>query len=139
MGREFEPEIVILFCQHSLADDADLMREMRLASGFKPRPVIMPCTSKIEVSHLVKIFGQGADGIEVVGCADGKCRFLTGSNLAEKRVEYTRRFLGQLQLGADRLGMHRGEGLSGNQMLELAEKRAKAISLLGPNPMKKET
>lgn len=137
MGQDFTPEIVILYCQHCVAEDADLNGAMRQASGFKPRLVVMPCTSKVEVSHLIKILEQGTDGVQVVGCLDGGCQFLMGSSLAQKRVEYARRFLDELSFGADRLGMHRGEGLSADEVLALAENRAQAVNSLGANPMKK--
>jgi coenzyme F420-reducing hydrogenase delta subunit len=97
---------------------------------------MMPCSSKIEISHLLKILAEGADGVEVVGCAEKQCRFLDGNVRAEKRIEYARQLLDKIHMSMDRLGMDRGENLTVSQLKNLAEKRAHAVMTLAPSPMK---
>jgi coenzyme F420-reducing hydrogenase delta subunit len=99
---------------------------------------VLPCSSKTEVSHLFRILEHGtADGIEIVGCDRNQCRYLTGKNITEKRIEYARKLLDRIGMGSERLGMTRTDGLSAEELVEIAGKRAKALSSLGPNPMKK--
>jgi F420-non-reducing hydrogenase iron-sulfur subunit len=98
---------------------------------------MMPCSSKIEVPHILRVLEQGVDGVEVAACPESKCHFLVGSLRAEKRVDYTRRLLDEIQIGAERLGISRGTGLSAKKLMGLAERRAEAVKTLGPNPMKK--
>jgi len=133
----FEPEVVVLYCQHCIGDEADVTVELERVSGFTVRPAMMPCSSKIEVSYILKILEQGADGVEVVACPENKCRFLVGSLRAEKRIEYIRRLLDEISMGAERVGISRGLGLSAEKLISLAEERSKAVNALGPNPMKK--
>ncbi len=135
-GKEFEPEVVVLYCQYSVARDADIPAAEKQATGFKVRYILLPCSSKVEVPHLLKILEKGADGIEVVGCPDKVCRFLVGNVRAEKRVDYARGLLDQIGMGADRLAMSRAEAMSGGDILKLAESRADAVRELGPNAMK---
>jgi len=133
----FAPEVVVLYCQHCLNDGADVTTEANRASGFSVRPVMVPCSSKIEISYILRILEQGVDAIEVVACPEDKCRFLNGSKRTRKRVEYTRRLLDEINMGAERLGISHGPGLSAEKLIRFAAGRAEMARPLGPNPMKK--
>ena len=136
-NKSFEPEIVILYCQNCLAHNEEVKKSNNNGSGFKGRFLMMPCSSKVEASHVLKILSEGADAVQVVGCKTDHCRFLVGSMMAEKRIEYARKLLDESLMGADRLGMDRGENLTSKELIGIAEERAKAVRSLGPNPMKR--
>ena len=132
----FEPEIVVLYCQRCLAKDERIIRHQNKTPGFKANFLMMPCSSKVEASHVLKILSDGADGVQVVGCKVDHCRFLVGSSMADKRMEHARKLLDEILMGGARLGMDRGENLSSKELIGIAEERAKAVRPLGPNPMK---
>ena len=136
MKLNFKPEIVVLYCQHCVSKSADMKKNQNETSGVKTRFLMMPCSSKVEPSHVLKILAEGADGVQVVGCKSEDCRFLVGSMMAEKRIEHVRQLLEWIRMGAERTGMTRGENLSYKEMLGIAEERAKAVMALGPSPMK---
>ena len=138
-AADFEPEVVVLYCQQCVAEDADVAAAAKAVSGFKPRFEVMPCSSKVEASHVLKLIEQGADAVAVVGCPEKKCRFLVGSTMADKRIGYARRLLDEIRMGADRLGMDRAGPLAAQQLVEIAQRRAAAVRSLGPNPMKGAT
>lgn len=135
-GADFEPEVVVLYCQHCVAEEVAPEEVSRPVSGFKARFEVMPCSSKVEASHVLKLLERGVDAVAVVGCPEKQCRFLVGNVMAEKRIEYARDLLDEIHMGADRVGMNRGDRLSGAQLLQIAERRAEAVCPLGPNPMK---
>ena len=101
------------------------------------QPVMMPCSSKIEVPYVLKILERGADAVEVVACPADGCQFLVGSLRTEKRIDYVRGLLDEIHVGAERVGISRGPGLSVKDLAALAASRAEAIRSLGPNPMNK--
>lgn len=136
MSAVFEPEVVVLYCQHSTEPSVNLANSNRRLPGCLARFVIMPCSSKVEIEYLVKILEQGADGIQVVGCPERACRFLVGNTKAEKRIDRVRGMLEEIGFGVERVGMVRASGLSMDQLMEHARKRADAVRELGPNPMK---
>ena len=136
-NADFQPDVVVLYCQHCLAQNSEAKKKLDSGSRFKPRLLMMPCSSKVEVSHVLKILSEGADAVQVVGCKTDNCRFLVGSLMAEKRIEHTRRLLDESLMGADRLGMKRGQNLTFDELISFAEERAKAVKALGPNPMKR--
>lgn len=133
----FVPEILLLLCRNCRGADADISAISPKTDAFSLRASMLPCSSKVEVSALLKIFENGEDGVEVVGCGKERCRFLTGSTKASQRIQYTRRLLDEVELGADRLGMTHSEALSADALVELARLRAEAVKDLGPNPMKR--
>lgn len=133
----FDPEIVVLYCQHCVAADANVTIASQQVRGLTVRTSMMPCSSKVEIPHLLKILEQGADGVELVACPQDVCRFLVGSLKAEKRVDRASGLLDEIRMGGVRLGLSRRSKLSAQDLLALAQARAEAVKPLGPNPMKK--
>ena len=131
-----EPEIVVLFCQQSVNGTVELANAYRRLPGVRVRLIVLPCSSNVEVRQIVKILERGADAVQVVACAEESCRFLVGSSRAERRVEYVRRLLDEIDFGAERVGLVRGTNLSAEELLERARERADLIRELGPNPMR---
>lgn len=134
----FDPEIVVLYCQHCVAEPGRVNPAAAEGPGPAVRSTMIPCSSKVEISHLLTILEQGADGVEVVACPEDQCRFLVGSRMAQKRIDRARRLLDAIRMGAERVGFSRAEGLSAGDLLGLARARAEAVRPLGPNPMKEE-
>jgi F420-non-reducing hydrogenase iron-sulfur subunit len=132
----FDPEIVLLYCQHCVARDADVAVAAEQMRGLTVRPTMMACSSKVEVPHLLRILEQGVDGVELVACPQPECRFLVGSLKAEQRVNRAKGLLEEIHLGGQRLGLSRVHALSAGALLDLAVARAAAVQPLGPNPMK---
>jgi len=116
-----------------VSDDADVTQASVKTKGISVRSAMMPCSSKVQTSHLLKILDQEADGVEVVACPEGACRFLVGSKRTQKRVDYARKLLDEIQVGADRLGISRRTGLSGEELMKLATDRATAVQRLMNN------
>ena len=79
-----------------------------LQDSLRPMPaevkmVRIPCTGRISKALLFKPFEMGADGVALVGCKPGVCRYGTGNATAEKNVADTRDILDLLGLRKDRL------------------------------------
>ena len=136
MSDVFEPEVVLLYCGRALADGDRLPEGVRSGSGFRVRFVMMPCSSKIEIAHLIKLIEQGADGIQVVACPGSQCRFTVGSSRAEHRVRHARAILEEVGMSGERVGMVRRGGLSRDDVMAIADERGRAVRDLGANPMR---
>ena len=124
------PRVAVLYCQNSVKKDANIASAVEKFQDFTLHPAIMPCSSKIQVPHILKILDQEADGVEIVACPDKKCRFLDGSCRSGKRVGYARKLLDEINAGAERLGITYASCLSEKEFLELASKRARAVKEL---------
>ncbi len=67
------------------------------------RMIRIPCTGRITKSLLFRAFEMGADGVALVGCAPGSCRYGSGTPTAVRNVNDTRGILELLGLGKERL------------------------------------
>jgi len=130
-----QPELVVLYCRQSLAAEVKPFQGRRPGEGFNARLVLLPCSSKMEPRHLLKILEGGADGVLVVACPQDACRFLVGNSRAERRADYTRVLLDQVGMGAERLALVRGRGLDVDGVMKLAAGQADKLKQLGPNPL----
>ena len=79
---------------------------MRLQYPSNVRVIMMPCTGRVDVIHLLKAIEDGADGVYVAGCLEGDCHYLTGNLKARKRVDAVKKILGDLGIEEDRVAMY---------------------------------
>ncbi|MDH4239670.1 MAG: hydrogenase iron-sulfur subunit [Phycisphaerae bacterium] len=132
-----EPEVVLLYCQHGLCHEAKGSAWYQECAGLSIRAIMMPCSSKIEVSYILKLLESGADAVEVVACPEKSCKYLVGSLRAERRIEYVRGLLEKIGYAPERVGISRKLSQSPVQLMDLARARADAVRSFGINPMKK--
>ncbi len=133
--KDFTPDVALLCCQQCL-NDPGVTSGLLDVEGCRARLVVLPCSSKLEQSYLLKILANGTDAVQVVGCPEGACRFGVGSRMAQKRVERARTLLGQIGFGTERLAMDRRSGIGRRELVALASGRAEAVRPLGASPMK---
>jgi F420-non-reducing hydrogenase iron-sulfur subunit len=110
---------------------------MRLSYPANIKIVKLPCTGRVDVLYLLKIFEDGADGVYVAGCMEGDCHFLTGNLRARKRVEYVKKILDDVGIGGNRVEMYNMSAAQGPRFVEVAMEMMDRIKDLGPNPIKK--
>ncbi len=110
---------------------------MRLSYPTNVEIVRLPCTGRVQVSHILKAFEEGADGVYVAGCLEGECHYQTGNLRAKKRVQYAKKLLDFIGIGGDRLEMYNLSAAEGQRFVEIANEMVERIKKLGPNPLKK--
>ena len=110
---------------------------MRLNYPGSIRIVRVPCTGKVDVLHMLRAFEKGADGVYVVGCLEGECRFENGNLRARKRVEQAREILDAIGIGGERVKMYNLSSGEGTKFAEFAIEMTEKIKEMGPNPLKK--
>jgi F420-non-reducing hydrogenase iron-sulfur subunit len=100
---EREPKILALLCSecsYAAADDAG-GRHLDCPPGL--RVVRLPCTGRIDLEHIVRAYAAGADGVIILGCHPGDCRYRDGNTMALRRTILLRYTLEQLQIPPERL------------------------------------
>ena len=111
---------------------------MRLQYPSNIRIIMLPCTGKVDVIHLLRSFEKGADGVYVVGCLEGECQFNKGNIRAKKRVEYAKQILETVGVGGERLSMFNLSSSEAPKFMEIAKQMTEKIKELGPNPFKQK-
>ena len=99
-----------LFCCSSSLDPAELSYSNN-GQGVEIKVIPLPCSGKVDILYLTKAFETGADGVAVVTCKKGDCRYLEGNLRAQRRVEAVDALLEEIGLGRGRMVMiQMGEG-----------------------------
>ena len=109
---------------------------MRLQYPENIRIVSIPCTGKVDLIHLLRAFEKGADGVYLVGCLEGECRYIRGNLRARKRVEKAQTILESIGIGGERVQIYNLSSSEGPKFAEFATEMTEKITALGPNPIK---
>lgn len=98
--------------------------------------VRIPCTGRISKSLLFKAFEMGADGVVLMGCEPGSCRYGSGTVAACNNTEDTRDILELLGLSKDRL--RHATFLPGEwePLLGFLKDFCSRIRTMGPSPVR---
>ena len=96
-----KPLKIHLFCCSSSFDPGELTRGSEQSDEIRVIP--LPCSGKIDILYLTKAFESGADGVAIVMCKRGECRYLKGNLHAQKRAEAVDALLEEVGLGRGRM------------------------------------
>ena len=109
---------------------------MRLEYPSNVKIVRVPCTGKVDITHLLRSMQQGADGVYCVGCLEGTCHYNEGNLRCRERVEHVRNLLEEVGLEGDRVRMYNLSSGEGPTFAAYAKEMTEHIKSLGANPLK---
>jgi coenzyme F420-reducing hydrogenase delta subunit len=111
---------------------------MRLQYPPDIKVILVPCTGRVDIIHLLKAFEAGADAVFVAGCLEGECHYLMGNIRAKKRVNKVKKDLAQTGLEVERLEMFNLSSSDAPRFAALAKEMVERTLRLGPSPVKSE-
>lgn len=99
-------KIHIFYCSNCL--DTDALRKQIEINGngqgdHQIQTVSLPCSGKVNLLYLLKAFENGSDGVLLVTCGQGECKFLEGNLRARKRAMAVDSLLEETGLGKGRM------------------------------------
>ena len=89
-----EPVIVALMCNHHA-------KVIGVPNNVKAIPV--HCTSRIDILDMLKAFESGADGVAIIRCGSGTCKYRDIEPRVNARVKRVQDLLGMLKIESNRL------------------------------------
>lgn len=89
--------IALFYCIKAV--DRQVVKKLEENCEFDLRLVKMPCSSMVKEVFLLRALEAGAEAVLVLACPKGHCQFIDGNLRAAKRVERTRKMLGEAGLG----------------------------------------
>lgn len=134
----YEPQIIAFCCMHCAYAAADLAGSSRITYPPSLKIVSLPCTGRTDMGHILKSFEDGADGVLVAGCLEGRCHFQTGNLYARQRVDHVAGILDQIGMQSERVRMINISAGMGAKFAELANEFAETIRQLGPTGLTKQ-
>lgn len=111
---------------------------MRLQYPPDIKIIMMPCTGRVDILHLLKAFEAGADAVFVAGCLEGECHYLMGNIRARKRVNKVKKDFAQMGIEPERVEMFNLSSSEGPRFAAIAREMVERVLKLGPSPTKQE-
>lgn len=78
----------------------------------------LPCSGRLDTSHILKAFEKDADGVLIFACYDGACKFINGNAKTKKRLSHTKKILKEIGIDEWKVQMW---NLQENQEEKLSE------------------
>jgi F420-non-reducing hydrogenase iron-sulfur subunit len=91
--------IDLFYCSNSI-DPGQIERSV---TGYELKAIPLPCSGKVDLLYLTKAFETGADGVALITCRPGECKYLEGNLRARKRVEAVDSLLDEIGVGKGRM------------------------------------
>jgi F420-non-reducing hydrogenase iron-sulfur subunit len=124
----YEPKLVCFSCKFGwgyLTDENLLSRQIK---NWVP----IVCSGKVDSSHILNAFRQGADGVLILGCRGGDCHYQDGNYEAKKRVYLLHRILESYGIEKERLRIELSIDPEGSRIPQLVKEMSDRIAKLGP-------
>ena len=125
--------VLIFTCQYCSYAAADLAGSERRKYPANTSIIRLPCTGRIDESHLLAAFENGADGVMVAGCLEGTCHFLEGNYRARVRVKRVEAILESIGEGGHRVKMYNLSAGQGANFAKFVREFVGLIDNLGPS------
>jgi coenzyme F420-reducing hydrogenase delta subunit len=100
------------------------------------RMVRTPCTGRIDRAMMLKAFAKGADGVALVGCQPGTCRYGSGTATSQRNTHDVQRVLDIMGLGGERLRFATFLPEQSEELLSFLQEFSADIRRLGPAGVK---
>jgi F420-non-reducing hydrogenase iron-sulfur subunit len=131
MDKKFIPQLTVFHCINAFSET-----NWSSVGGknFEIKFIKLPCSSMVKDVFLLRAFEAGADGVVVLVCPEGQCRYVEGNIRAKKRVAWVKNLLDDIGIDGRRLSLSNiaaGDTAAATQIINDAVKN---LAGLGPNP-----
>jgi coenzyme F420-reducing hydrogenase delta subunit len=97
------------------------------------RLIRVMCTGRLDLSHVLRAFSKGADGVFIGGCHLNECNYITHGNFhALSMVNICRKMMQHIGLNPERLRIEFMSGSEANLFVEGVNDFVKTVKRLGP-------
>jgi len=127
-----QPRILIFACKWCGLIGADAAGKKRISLPSQFRVIPVECASLVEPDAILRALAGGIDGIAVLGCHIGGCRYNNANHTAIKRMELLQDLLDTTGIGSSRLLLSFGTAHEDYQFEEIIKGFFDEVSLLSP-------
>ncbi len=128
----FEPMILAFCCRWCSYAAADLAGSMRIQYPSKVRIMMIPCTGRLHIIHLLYALERGTDGVFVSGCLMGDCHYISGNEKATRRAAYVKKLLEEIGMEPGRVEIFYNSSAMGSQFAKTCREFTERIRQIGP-------
>ncbi len=110
--------MVVLYCSRGGLSATEAKTVQETFGNDSVHLVAMPCSSKVDVPHVLNLLSKGVDLVLVLACPEGACQFLVGNVRAEKRIRHIQQLLLSAGIENKRVGLVRGDRFNAQAVVD---------------------
>lgn len=129
----WHPKIIAFCCNWCAYAGADLAGISRIQYSPDIRILRVMCSGRVDPALVLKCYERGADGVMVLGCHPGDCRYIAGNEEAQRRVETTRDLMELLGIDPRRLLLEWISASEGERFANVVNEFVDTITGIGPS------
>ena len=130
--ENWEPRIVVFFCNWCTYTAADLAGVSRLKYAPNVRIIRVMCSGRVDPQFVLDALAKGADGVLIGGCHPGDCHYSEGNYKALRRFEMLQRLLDQMGIERERVRLEWISAAEGEKVQRVVNEMTEQIRALGP-------
>jgi coenzyme F420-reducing hydrogenase delta subunit len=132
MDKKFIPQITVFHCINAFTQNTALpfVGGNHVEFTF----IKLPCSSMVKDVFLLRAFEAGADGVVVLVCPEGQCRYVEGNIRAKKRVAWVKNLLDEIGIDGRRLCLRNIAAGDTATATQIIDDLMKNMAELGQNP-----
>ena len=128
----YEPKILGLLCNWCSYSAADLAGSSQLQYPANVRVVRVMCTGRIDPTFVVRALAKGADGVLICGCHPGDCHYISGNNIAARRIYLLQQMLAGFGVEPQRVRLEWISAQEAERYAKVVRDMTEQIRSLGP-------
>ena len=132
---ETDLKIILFLCNWGPHAAYQTLQDTGSQIPLEIKMVRIPCAGRINKALLLKAFEMGADGVAMVGCEPGACRYGVGTDTSQINVDEARGILDLLGLGKERLRLGTFMPDAPEALLRFLMDFAEVIKTIGKTPV----
>jgi F420-non-reducing hydrogenase iron-sulfur subunit len=121
------PEVLVFACNWDGWSCIETATNLGLHYPASVKVVKVSCLTRVHVGLILKAFEFGADGVMLLGCEEGRCRFGADSGHTVEEYQRARSILELLGISKGRLALVQLAAFDGHQFVNQAMKLIRDI------------
>lgn len=120
-----EPGSIIAYsCYQCGYNAADLAGSAHFYYSSKIKVVLVPCSGRLSLNHMLQPFEKGASGVMIAACLEGQCHYIDGNIAAKEKVALAKKVLDLMGVGAEKLQLFNMSSAEGEKFAQAARRMA---------------
>jgi heterodisulfide reductase subunit A len=132
------PKVVVFACRWCGLIGADAAGKKRISLPTSFRIITVECAARVENNFILKCLANGIDGVAVLGCHIGGCRYNNANGLAARRLEFFKSYLDFLGISGQRLLLNWGEAHEAHQFADVLNGFIRSLAEMPPLQFRKQ-
>jgi len=119
------PSSIIAFaCNQCGYNAADLAGTAKYYYSPKVKVVMVPCSGRLSLNHMLYPFEKGACGVMIAACLEGQCHYIDGNIAAKEKVALAKKVLDLTGISGEKLQLFNMSSAEGEKFAQAARRMA---------------